>query len=417
KKLFNSIYKFFNSTESFIKTLPLDGFYNEVILVKGAFSFKFNEIAELLTLKKHDTVMEINLHALINNLNTFKSLLKPETKTMCMVKAFSYGTGSYEVAQSLEFNGVDYLGVAYADEGVLLRKNGVSLPIMVLNPEQSSYDAVIKYNLEPEIYSLRVLNKFIQALEKNNISFDYPIHIKIDTGMNRLGFKESEIDELKLNLEVLVNKISVTSVFSHLAESENTEDKAFTLAQLSLFDKLYSRLTFGATKKPFRHLLNSSGILNYKEHQYEMVRLGIGLYGYTSNQSIVLENVAKFKTVISQIKTIEKGESVSYNRNFIAKEKTRIAILPVGYADGIHRIAGNEKGFVGIKNKRAKILGTICMDILMVDVSNINCEEGDEVCVFGSNPSLKEVADFCDTIPYEILTSISQRVKRVYYKE
>ncbi len=414
---FNTHYKSYNSTEEFLENLYLENFSNEAILVKGAYSYNFNKISDALTLRSHDTIMEINLHALVSNFHQFKSKLKPKTKVMCMVKAYGYGTGSYEIAQSLEYNGVDYLGVAYADEGAALRKNGISLPIMVMNPEQSSYDIVIKNQLEPEIYSFRVLDKFLHALTKYYLDKPYAIHIKLDTGMNRLGFKEAEIPLLQAVLATHKDKVEVVSVFTHLAASEDLAEAEFTLSQFALFEKLYGIITKDMTEKPIRHVLNSAGILNYTDYQYDMVRLGIGLYGFVSIDSIKLNAMARFKTVISQIKTLKKGESIGYNRRFVAKEDKTIAVLPVGYADGIHRNTGNEKGSVSINSQKAVILGNICMDTLMIDITNIKCQEGDEVCIFGESPTIEEVAKIAGTIPYEILTSVSQRVKRVYYKE
>ena len=407
----------YENTEIFLTHLFQENFSNEAILIKGTYSHNFGKISDALALRSHDTIIEINLHALINNLHQFKAKLQPNTKIMCMVKAFGYGTGGYEIAQALEYNGVDYLGVAYADEGAALRKQGISLPIMVMNPEQSSYDIVIKNQLEPEIYSFRVLEKFVTALDKYYLDKPYPIHIKLDTGMNRLGFKNAEISTLKELLNAYKNKLEVKSIFTHLAASEDKNEVDFTTNQFSLFSNSYDLLTADLLEKPIRHILNSAGIINYPAHQFDMVRLGIGLYGFVSNSDFPLEIVATFKTVISQIKTIENGETVGYNRKFKAIDKKRIAVLPVGYADGIHRILGNENGFVIIHNQKATIIGTICMDTMMVDVTNIPCSEGDEVCIFGKNPSIEEVAMKAQTIPYEILTSISQRVKRVYYRE
>jgi Alr-MurF fusion protein len=407
----------FETTQEFIDRLHLETFSGEAILVKGSFSFAFNRISDLLKLRSHDTVLEINLKALNHNLNLFKSKLQPNTKIMCMVKAFGYGTGGYEIAQTLEYSGVDYLGVAYADEGAALRKDGISLPIIVMNPEQSSYDTIIKNQLEPEIYSIRVLEKFLQNLTNHHPTSVYPIHIKIDTGMNRLGFKA---DEVELLVELLIkydDKVEVKSIFTHLSASEDENERKFTLSQFIEFDKIYDYFSNKLNTKPIKHALNSAGILRYSTHQYNMVRLGIGLYGFVFASPIELENVIQFKTVISQIKTIKKGESVSYNRRFIAEENKKIAVLPVGYADGIPRRIGNGVGFVSIQGKVAKILGTICMDTMMVDVSCINCQEGDEVCLIGNNPTLEAFSTLANTIPYEILTSISQRVKRVYYKE
>lgn len=418
KKLFKTKARTFVTTDDFLKTLSVQNVHDEAILLKGARPFQLEKISSFLERKSHDTVLEINLKALLDNVNFFKSKLKPETKMMAMIKANSYGTGSFEIAQTLEHQKIDYLGAAYADEGVELRKAGITLPIMVMNPEQSSYSSIIDYQLEPEIYSFRVLELFVQTLKEKSITAPYPIHLKIDTGMNRLGFRVEQIDEL-VNVLRTEKSVVVKSIFTHLATADVPEERDFALKQLQLFDLQYTKICSQLKIEPLKHALNSSGIIHFPDYQYDMVRLGIGMYGISDEQEVQkqLKNVATFKSVISRISEIEAGETVSYGRRFKAEKKTRIATVPVGYADGIRRSLGNGVGEVNIGGQLVKIVGTICMDMLMLDVSEIDCEEGDDVVIFGENPTISEVAEKMGTIPYEVLTSISARVKRVYYRE
>lgn len=418
KNLFQTQARTFASTDEFLKTLSVQNVHNEAILLKGARPFKLEKISAFLEKKSHDTVLEINLQALIENVKFFRNQLKPTTKLMAMIKANSYGAGSFEIAQTLEHQNIDYLGAAYADEGAELRKAGITLPIMVMNPEQSSYSTIIEYQLEPEIYSIRVLELFIQTLKEKSITEAYPVHIKIDSGMNRLGFRPEQLDDLIQYLKS-EKSVKIKSVFTHLATADVPEEKEFALLQLKIFDEAYTKISSELNIKPIKHALNSPGIIHFNENQYDMVRLGIGMYGISDDESTQrqLKNVITFKTVISRISEIEAGETVSYGRRFKAEKRTKIATLPVGYADGIRRSLGYGIGNVSIHNQLATIIGTICMDMLMVDVSEINCKEGDEVILFGENPPIKEVAEKVGTIPYEILTSISARVKRVYYKE
>jgi Alr-MurF fusion protein len=406
----------FPNASDFLQQFNTQSFQNEAILIKGARSFNFDEIVVLLEEKKHETVLEINLDAISHNLNFYKSKVKPTTKIMVMVKAFGYGNGGFEIAKLLEHHKVDYLGVAFADEGIELRKAGITTPIMVLNPENSSFHAMIAYDLEPEIYSITGFQAFLKLAKERNISH-YPIHIKLDTGMHRLGFEPHLMEELKA---LLKNNpfVRVKSIFSHLAASDDTSFDAFTKNQIARFDAMYSELVSSINYQPIRHILNTSGIFNYPEYQMEMVRLGIGLYGIgNSEQELqVLENVSTLKSVISQIRTVLPEESIGYSRKFMVTKKMQVATIPIGYADGIRRAWGNEKGFVVINNQKATILGNICMDMLMVDVSQINCKPGDEVIIFGKNPKVTEIAETIGTIPYEVLTGISQRVKRIFYK-
>lgn len=406
----------FANTQAFLQQFNTDSFKNETILIKGARSFNFDEIVVLLEEKVHETVLEINLDALTSNYNFYKQKLQNTTKIMVMVKAFGYGNGGYEIAKQLEHLKVAYLGVAFADEGIALRKAGITTPIMVLNPEISSYKAMIAYNLEPEMYSVSGLTSFIELAKEKNLN-GYPIHLKIDTGMHRLGFEKSEVAAL-IALLKHNNFVKVTSIFSHLAASDNFDFKAFTLQQIQLFEAIVSEVSAALAIQPIRHILNTSGIFNFPEYQFEMVRLGIGIYGVgnSKEEQLSLENTSVLKSIISQIRTVNENESIGYNRKFILKKQMQIATIPVGYADGIRRAWGNEKGYVMINNQKATILGNICMDMLMVDVTSIPCKERDEVIIFGENPHVQEIASVCDTIPYEILTSISQRVKRIFYK-
>jgi Alr-MurF fusion protein len=407
----------FKDTDAFIAAFDSLEFGSETILIKGARTFGFEKIVSLLEEKTHETVLEINLNAISHNLNFFKSKIKPETKLMVMVKAFGYGNGGYEIAKLLEHHKVDYLGVAFADEGISLKSAGIKLPIMVLNPETTSFQAIIQHSLEPEIYSLKGLNAFLQITRQRKIQ-DYPIHIKIDTGMHRLGFEANNIDEL---IQVLKeNKsVRVKSILSHMATSDDLRHKEFAVSQIALFEKLSSKMISGLGISPIRHILNTSGISNFAEAQYDMVRLGIGLYGISNDaeEQKHLENVGTLKSIISQIRTIPAGDSVGYGRRFIAGKPAKIATIPIGYADGISRLWGNETGFVTINSQKAPIVGSVCMDMLMADVSGIACKEGYPVIIFGENPTVNYIAEKIHTIPYEILTSISQRVKRVFYRE
>lgn len=406
----------FNDTADFIANFESLDFANETILVKGARSFQFEEIVYLLEEKTHETVLEINLNAISYNLNFFKSKLKPDVKIMVMVKAFGYGNGGLEIANLLEHHKVDYLGVAFADEGISLKNGGIHLPIMVLNPENTSFAAIIQHQLEPEIYCLKGLHAFLKIAKQKNLK-SFPIHIKLDTGMHRLGFEEDAVDELIATLKGN-DTVKVQSILSHLATSDDLVHREFTISQIAIFEKLSSKIVTALKINPIRHILNTSGISNYPDAQYNMVRLGIGLYGVSNDPSEqkFLENVGTLKSVISQIRTIGAGESVGYGRRFMADKLTRVATIPIGYADGISRGWGNGVGFVNIKDKKAKILGSICMDMLMVDVTEIDCTEGDSVIIFGEKPTVSYIAKKLNTIPYEILTSISQRVKRVFYR-
>ncbi len=406
----------FEKTKQLIESQQLNQLENQLILLKGARIFEMEKVKNHLELQKHDTVLEVNLNAILHNINVHKSLLKPETKICAMVKAYSYGLGGYEIAEFLQHHHIDYLGVAYADEGVDLRKNGITTPILVMNPEQGSYDIIIDYNLEPEIYSLRVLDLFTNQLQLKGIQQKYPIHLKIETGMHRLGFKEEEIDELIENLKK--HNIKVASIFSHLSSADIPEEREYTLSQIEIFTRISDKITKALGYQPIRHILNSSGITNYTEYQFDMVRIGIGMVGISPIIEIKrqLQNAVTFKTVISQISEIKKGDSIGYSRKHIAEKDARIATIPVGYADGIPRLIGNKAGFLGINGHKVPIVGNICMDMLMVDLGDLQAKDGDEVIIFNAHPTLEEFAEYCKTIPYEVLTSISRRVKRIYIK-
>lgn len=407
----------FPDTETFLNQIEQLNFQNETILIKGARHYHFEEIVLALQQKTHETILEINLNAISHNLNYYKSKLQPNTKLMAMVKAYGYGNGGFEIAKLLEHHKIDYLGVAFADEGIMLKNAGILLPIMVMNPESTSYQAIINHKLEPEIYSIKGLQSFIKILQSKKIE-QYPIHIKLDTGMHRLGFMEPQLDQLIQILQE-TKTVKVVSVLSHLAASDMPKFQDFTLEQIKKFDSWSSQIIAALAIQPIRHILNTSGISNYPVAQFDMVRLGIGLYGVSNDddEQKNLENVGTLKSIISQIRTIEKGESIGYSRGFIATETTKVATIPIGYADGIDRKWGNQKGYVLIKGKQAPILGSICMDMLMVDVTEIDCKEGNEVIIFGKNPTVKYMAKVTETIAYEIMTSISQRVKRIFYRE
>lgn len=411
--------EFYPDTDSFLDKLTTSSFYNETILLKGARIFEFEQISKALQQKSHETVLEINLNALINNLNYYRSKLKPETKVMAMVKAFSYGSGSFEIANVLQYHHIDYLAVAYADEGVELRKAGITVPIMVMNPEEQSFGAIFKYNLEPEIYSLRTYKILAQEIIDNNkTNKTIPVHIKLDTGMHRLGFDEDSLTEL-IELLKINHQIQVKSIFTHLVASEDVNEDAFTNQQIELFMKSGEKLKNELGYPILFHVLNSSGISRFNQYQFDMVRLGIGLYGISSSdeEQKRLQNVGTLKTTISQINNVKFGDSVGYNRKWTATKDTVIATIPVGYADGLNRKLGNEKGFVYLKNKKVSIIGNVCMDMCMLDITDIEAVEGDEVFVFHDSESIKEISSCLETIPYEILTNVSRRVKRIYYYE
>ncbi len=406
---------FYASTEDFIDQIHADSFRDEAILIKGSRTFEFEKIVTVLEQRKHTTRIEINLQALTHNLNYFRSLLKPGTKTMVMVKALSYGSGRHEIAGILEFQRVDYLGVAIADEGVSLRKAGIRLPIMVMNPEPESFDMMIQYRLEPEIYSFAILDLFSKAIARNQ-EMDYPVHIKLDTGMHRLGFGNHETG--KLCQAILEHKnLHISSVFSHLAGSDEEALDSFTREQITLFKAGSDTIMQTIGYPVIRHILNSSGIERFPEAQFEMVRLGIGLYGVSVVNQQKLRNISTLKSTILQIKTLEPPDTVGYNRKGTLDRASKVAVIPVGYADGLNRKLGNRKGSFLVKGKPAPIIGNICMDMTMIDITGIDAGQGDEVIIFGKENPITKIAAQLETIPYEILTGVSDRVKRIYFYE
>jgi alanine racemase len=417
--LFKIEKEFFTTTEEFLESYSSGAFANESILLKGARVFGFERITESLQQKTHETVLEINLNALVHNLNYYRSKIDPGVKVMAMVKAFSYGSGSFEIANVLQFHQVDYLAVAYADEGVELRKAGIVLPIMVMNPDEESFDAMLKYQLEPEIYSFRILKMLEAALLRQSINaHPVGVHIKIDTGMHRLGFNPSDVDELINQLKGRPN-IVIKSVFSHLAASDSPNNDDFTRHQISLFRMISERINSEFDYPILRHLANTAAITRFPEARFDMVRVGIGLYGISPNpdEQELLENVSTLRSVISQIKHVNAGDTVGYNRRYKAKRDTTIAVVPIGYADGLSRALSNGIGHLKVRGKFAPIVGSICMDMTMIDITCINAQEGDEVIIFGKELPITRLADEMGSIPYEILSGISQRVKRVYFQE
>jgi alanine racemase len=412
RDLFPSHSLFYPDTTEFLSRMDRAMFRDRIILIKGSRKFGFERITAELQLKSHQTRLEIDLNAMVNNLNRYRSLLHDGVRTMVMVKALSYGSGNVEIASLLQFHHVDYLAVAFIDEGTELRKAGIHLPIMVLNPDPEGFDAMLDYQLEPEIYSIRILESLHRRLRYRSMK-NYPIHIKLDTGMHRLGFQEDEVEQLISWLGK--EEFHVTSVFSHLAASGDPDQDRFTRGQIRCFERISSRISDAIGKGFSRHLLNSSGIERFPEAQFDMVRLGIGLHGI--GQAGNLHPVSSFKTAISQIRKIKKGESVGYARRGMTERDSIIATLPVGYADGFHRNLGNGTGKVWINGTPAPVIGDICMDMTMVDITGIHASEGDPVEIFGKNQSVSELAELAGTIPYEILTSIPERVKRVYLQE
>jgi alanine racemase len=400
---------FYTSTSDFLNRYNNSFFKDETILLKGARAFGFERISKLLQQKAHQTVLEINL-------NYYRSIIDKKTKLMAMVKAFSYGSGSFEIANILQFQGIDYLAVAYADEGIELRKAGITTPILVMNPEEQSFDSMLLYNLEPEIYSFKILGSFNEVVKR----WQKPVsmHVKLDTGMHRLGFEEKDIPELIVRIKN--NKfLVIKSVFSHLAASDEKEHDAFTKSQIGSFISMSEEFQKHFDYPILRHILNSSGIARFGYAQFEMVRLGIGMYGISANdyEQMNLQNVSTLKTIVSQIKLVSPPDTIGYNRKGVITKPTRVATVPIGYADGYNRKLGNGIGKMLINGQPAQTIGSICMDMSMLDVTNLDVNEGDEVVVFGENYSISQMAKNMGTIPYEVLTNVSRRVKRVYYQE
>ena len=406
---------FFPSTADFLSAFKSSWFGNETILLKGARAFGFERIGSLLEQQLHQTRFEINLGAVVHNLNEFRRLLSPDTWVMAMVKAFAYGSGSAEIASLLEYNGVNYFAVAYADEGVALRDAGITTPIMVMNPDASVMDMMIRYNLEPEIYSFDSYRSFLKAAAHNGVQH-YPVHIKVDTGMHRLGFSRGEIVMLAGLLKG-EERIRVAYIFSHLAGSDEPALDHFSHLQAGRLTEAADILKKNVDYSFGMHLLNSSGIPRFPEYQFNMVRPGIGLYGIGEYPGLSMQHTGRFVTGVSQVKDIPAGEPVGYGCRDISDRDRKIAVVPVGYADGLRRSLGNGKGCLFIAGKRAPLVGNICMDMCMADVTGSDVKTGDDAEIFGENISIEEIASWCETIPYEILTSIPSRVKRVYFNE
>lgn len=407
---------FFKNTEEFIQNFDPSQFSKEHILLKGAREFRFERIAALLQKKYHQTQMEVNLNALVENLNRYRALLRPETKIMIMVKAFSYGNGNIEIARALEFQKVDYLAVAVADEGIELRQAGIETPVIVMNPEEHSFEMMLEYRLEPNIYSVEVFGKFDQAARRMAVS-GYPVHLKLETGMNRLGFS-SEEELLAVSQSIAASgRLRVQSVFSHLAVSDDPSEDGYTRQQYERFCRLSDIVVHSQPWPVIRHLLNSAGIERFPEYQLEMVRLGIGLYGIAQSDVLKAETVARWMTVISQVKTVKAGETIGYGRKGKVGQDKQIAVIPVGYADGYDRRLSNGAGRVWSNGRFFPVIGNICMDMTMIDVTGADLHPGDPVELMGDHVRLSELAHRMGTIPYEVLTGISQRVRRIYIQE
>jgi len=410
KSLFNNSV-FFNTTQECLDYLKLNPPSNATLLLKGARMFQFEKIGKLLEEKTHETRLTIDLNAIRNNISVYKGMLKPDTRLLCMIKAFGYGAGSKEIGAILAKNNVDYFGVAYADEGIELRNEGIKTPVIVMNAEEGSFDEIISNKLEPSIYSFRQLDKFIRALIDHQLK-SYPIHIKIDSGMKRLGFVTDDMDELITTI-TSQPEVRVKSIFSHLAAADNPKEDVFTHKQIQIFDYCAQKLETGLGYTFLKHILNTAGIERFPNAHYDMVRLGLGLYG--SSETIkTLEPVGTLSTVISQIKTVKKGESVGYSRNQYALEDTLIGVIPIGYADGFSRRLSKGAGHVWVNGKLAPTFGNVCMDMTMINLNGIAAKEGDEVEIFGRNRPIQDLATELETITYEIMTTVSHRVVRIY---
>ena len=406
----------FRTTDALIHSEVFGKLRNEFILIKGARHFRFDKVSDLLTLKVHQTILEVNLNALVNNVRYYRHFMKPETKMVCMVKASGYGVGSLETSKTLQDNGVDYLAVAVADEGADLREAGITANIMIMNPETTSFKMLFDYSLEPEVFSFDLLEQLIYAAEKEGIT-NFPIHIKLDTGMHRLGFNpEKDMPRL---IERLSRQTALVpcSVFSHFVGSDGDEFDAFSHRQFALFDQASRQLQAAYSHKIIRHICNSAGIEHFPEYHLDMVRLGLGLYGINARNNHILNNVATLKTTILQIREVPKGDSIGYSRRTVLERDSRIAAIPIGYADGLNRHLGNRGCYCLVNGQKADYVGNICMDVCMLDVTDIDCKEGDQVEIFGDHLPVTVLSDALGTIPYEVLTGISNRVQRIYIQE
>jgi alanine racemase len=410
---------FFSTTDSFLSSDTFRQLRDEVILLKGARRFGFEHITELLEQKVHETILEVNLGAVVDNLNHYRSFLKAETKMVCMIKADAYGAGAIEIAKTLQDHRVDYLAVAVADEGVALRKAGITANIMVMNPEMTSFKTLFDYDLEPEVYSFRLLDALVKAARKEGIT-GWPVHIKLDTGMHRLGFNvEPDGSEIDLLIDRLRHQQAVIprSVFSHFVGSDSDDFDDFSARQFQLFDEGSRRLQAAFSHKILRHMDNSAGIEHFPERQMDMCRLGLGLYGVNPRNNEALHTVSTLKTTILQLRHVKAGDSVGYSRRTILERDSVIGAIPIGYADGLNRHLGNRHGYCVVNGQKAEYVGNICMDVAMIDVTDIDCQEGDQVEIFGEQLPVTTLSDTIDTIPYEVLTGVSNRVKRVYFQD
>ena len=415
-KLPGTVAFFFDDVEEFLRSEVFKGLRNEIVLIKGARDFGFDQITEMLEQKVHETILEVNLNAVVENLNHFRSYMKPDTKIICMVKADAYGAGAVEVSKTLQDHRVDYLAVAVADEGVTLRKNGITSNIMIMNPEMTAFKTMFDYDLEPEVYSFRIMDALIKAAEKEGIT-NYPVHIKLDTGMHRLGFDPvQDIDEV-INRLKHQNAIIPRSVFSHFVGSDSDDFDTFSAHQFELFDTASKKLQSAFEHKILRHICNSAGIEHFPERQLDACRLGIGLYGVDSRDNHIINTVSTLKTTILQLRHVPKDETVGYSRKGVLTRDSVIAAIPIGYADGLNRHLGRGKGYCLVNGQKAPYVGNICMDVALIDVTDIPCKEGDTVEIFGEHLPVTVLSDILDTIPYEVLTGVSNRVKKVYYQD
>ena len=407
---------FFANVDDFLQSSVFHNMHDEIVLLKGARPFGFERISELLEQKVHETILEVDLNAVVENLNHYRSFMKPETKIVCMIKADAYGAGAVEIAKTLQDHRVDYLAVAVADEGVTLRKAGITQNIIVMNPEMSSFKTLFDYDLEPEVYSFRLMDALIQAARKEGIT-GWPVHLKLDTGMHRLGFDprhdiDKLIDRLKHQTAIIPR-----SVFSHFVGSDNDDFDNFSAHQFELFDEGSKKIQAAFSHKILRHMDNSAGIEHFPERQMDMCRLGIGLYGVDPRTNGILSTVSTLKTTILQLRNVPKEETVGYSRKGKLERDSVIAAIPIGYADGLNRKLGNRHCYCLVNGQKAEYVGNICMDVAMIDVTDIPCQEGDSVEIFGKNLPVTVLSDVLETIPYEVLTSVSNRVKRVYYQD
>ena len=408
--------QFFVDVPHFLSSEAFATLRDELILLKGSRSFGFDQITEQLEQKVHETILEVNLNAVVENLNYYRSFLKPETKMVCMIKADAYGAGAIEIAKTLQDQRVDYLAVAVADEGVTLRKAGITANIMIMNPEMTAFKTMFDYDLEPEVYSFRLMDALIKAARKEGIT-GWPVHIKFDTGMHRLGFDPVEdIDELVDRLKHQ-QAIIPRSVFSHFVGSDSDGFDEFSARQFALFEEGSDKLQSAFRHHILRHMDNSAGIEHFPERQMDMCRLGIGLYGVDPRDNRILHTVSTLKTTILQLRHVPKGETVGYSRKGKIERNSVIAAIPIGYADGLNRHLGNRHGYCLVNGQKAEYVGNICMDVAMIDVTDIPCKEGDQVEIFGEHLPVTQLSDELDTIPYEVLTGVSNRVKRVYFQD